>query len=153
MVAAVYQPMGKVVFVKNLLVVQIDCSNITKLINKLEALLPKVDAILKEVHNKISPNEKEALIQVRETIRHLIPRDNVQQPSSASSTRNRHPILPFGGKLLQSLFGTATDDQVDRINRKVGWVIALAKKKEKMISRMLERCNATPEKFDCYNLD
>ena len=50
-------------------------------------------------------------------------------------------ILPFGGKLLHSLFGTATDDQVDRIKRKVGRVIAWAKKKGKLISRMLERSN------------
>ena len=123
------------------MVVQIDCSNTTKLINNLTALLPKLDAILKESHNKITPNEEEALIHVRETIRHLIPRDNVLQSSSASSTRNRLSILPFGGKLLHSLFGMATDDQVDRINRKLGRVIAWAKKKGKLISRMLERGN------------
>ena len=47
MVGAVYQPMGKVVFVRNLLVIQIDCSNISKLINKLTALLPKLETLLK----------------------------------------------------------------------------------------------------------
>ena len=74
-------------------------------------------------------------------IRHLIQRDNVQQSSSTSSPRNRCSILPFGGKLLHSLFGTATDDQVDRINRKVGRIIAWAKKKGKLISKMLDRGN------------
>ena len=141
MVGAVFQPMGKVVFVRNLLVVQINCSNISKLINKLTTLLPKLDTILKDPHDKISPNEEEALIHVREMIRHLIPRDNVQQSSSTSSPRNRRSILPFGGKLLHSLFGTATDDQVDRINRKVGRIIAWAKKKGKLISKMLDRGN------------
>ena len=140
-VGAVYQPMDKVVFVRNLLVIQIYCSNITKLVNKMTALLPKLDAILKDPHNKISPNEEEALIHVRETIWHLIPRDNVQQSSSASSAKNRRSILPFGCKLQHSLFETATDDQVDRINRVMGRVIAWAKKKGKLISRMLERGN------------
>ena len=41
MVGAVFQSMGKVVFVRNLLVIQINCSNISKLINKLATLLPK----------------------------------------------------------------------------------------------------------------
>ena len=39
------------------------------------------------------------------------------------------------------MFGTASDDQVDQINRKVGRVIAWAKKKGKLISRMLDRGN------------
>ena len=69
-VGVVFQPMGEVVFVRNLLVVQINCSNISKLINKLTTLLPKLDAILKNPHNIISPNEEEALIHVREMIRH-----------------------------------------------------------------------------------
>ena len=140
-VDAVFQPMGKVAFVRNLQVVQINCSNISKLINKLTTLLPKLDTILKDPHDKISRNEEEALIHDRKMIRHLIPRDNVQQSSSTSSPRNRRSILTFGGKLLHSLFGTATDDQVDRINRKVGRIIAWAKKKGKLISKMLDRGN------------
>ena len=142
-----FQPMGKVVFVSNLLVVQINCSNILKLINKLTTLLPKLDNILKDPHNKISPNEEEALIHVREMIRHLIPRDNVQHSFSTSSPRNRRSILPFGGKLLHSLFGTATYDQVDRINRKVGRIITWAKKKGKLIAKMLDRGNENAGKI------
>ena len=72
-------------------------------------------------------------------IRHLIPRDDNERSFSASSTRNKRSVLPFGGNILHSLFGTATDDQVNRLDRKVGRVIEWAKKKGKLISKILNR--------------
>ena len=119
----------------------------TTLVNKLTALLPKLDSILKDPYKQLSTYEEEPLLHLREMIRHLIPRDNVQRSSSASNARNRRSILPFGGNLLHSLFGTATDDQVDCIDRKVGRVIAWAKAKGKLISRMPERGNDNAQKI------
>ena len=45
-VGAVYQPLGNVVFVRNVLVLKIDCRQIVGLIKKLTDLLPKLDTII-----------------------------------------------------------------------------------------------------------
>ena len=143
---AVYQPLGNVIFVRNVLVLKIDCRQVAGLVKKLTDLLPKLDTIIDKRGHNLNSIEKEVLRHVREMIRHLIPRDDTECSFSVSSTRNKRSVLHFGGNILHSLFGTATDDQVNRIDRKVGSVIAWAKKKGKLISRILKRGNDTEMK-------
>ena len=77
------------------------------MLNNLTALLPKLDYILTDLNSQLHLEEKKIWGRIRSDIRQLVP---------MQSSRPKHSFLPFGGCLLISVFGTATEEQVDAIN-------------------------------------
>ena len=67
------------------------------------------------------------------------------------SSRPKRSLLPFGGRLLSSVFGTATEEQVDAINRKVVKIISWAKKKGHLMRKMVQQGNVNSEKIVSLN--
>ena len=67
------------------------------------------------------------------------------------SSRPKRSLLPFGGRLLSSVFGTATEEQVDAINKKVIKILSWAKEKGHSIHRMIQQGNVNSKKIASLN--
>ena len=67
------------------------------------------------------------------------------------SSRPKRSLLPFGGRLLSSVFGTATEAQVDAVNKKVVQIVSWAKKKGHLMSKLVQQGNVNSEKIALLN--
>ena len=142
LVGAVFQEKGQVTFVQNLIVLDLDYSPTKLMLNNLTALLPKLDHILTDPNSQLHLEEKKIWGRIRSDIRQLVP---------MQSSRPKRSLLPFGGRLLTSVFGTATEEQVGAINKKVVRIISWAKKKGHLMRQMVQQGNVNSEKIALLN--
>ena len=66
-------------------------------------------------------------------------------------SRPKHSLLPFGGLLLSSVFGIATKEQVDAINKKVVKIMSWAKKNGHLMCQLVQQGNVNSEKIVLLN--
>ena len=112
------------------------------MLNNLTALLPKLDYIFTDPNSQLHTEEKKIWGRIRSYIRQLVP---------MQSSRPKRSLLPFGGRLLSSVFGTATEEQVDAINKKVIKILSWAKEKGHLMNRMIKQGNVNAEKIASLN--
>ena len=67
------------------------------------------------------------------------------------SSRPKRSRLPFGGRLLSSVFGTATEEQVNAINKKVVQIVSWAKQKGHLMRKLVQQGNVNSEKIVLLN--
>ena len=112
------------------------------MLNTLTALLPKLDYIPTDPNSQLHPEEKKIWDRIRSDIRQLVP---------MQSSRPKRSLLPFGGRLISSVFRTATEEQVDAINKKVIKILSWAKEKGHLMNRMIKQGNVNAEKIASLN--
>ena len=112
------------------------------MLNNLTALLPKLDHILTDPNSQLHLEEKKIWGRIRSDIRQLVP---------MQSSRPKRSLLPFGGRLLSSVFGTATEEQVNAINKKVVQIVSWAKKKGHLMRKLVQQGNVNSEKIALLN--
>ena len=108
------------------------------MLNNLTALLPKLDWILADLNSQLHLKEKKIWGRIISDIRQLVP---------MQSSRPKLSLLPFGGRLLCSVFGTATEVQVNAVNKKVVHIVSWAKKKGHLMSKLVQQGNVNSEKI------
>ena len=142
LLGAVFQEKGRVTFVQNLIVLDLDYSPTKLMLNNLTAVLPELDYILTDPNSQLLLEEKKIWGRIRSDIRQLV---------AMQSSRPKRSLIPFGGRLLSSVFGTATVEQVNAVNKKVFKIISCAKEKGHLIHRMIQQGNVNSEKIASLN--
>ena len=112
------------------------------MLSNLTVLLSKLDYILTDPNSQLHPEEKKIWGKIRSDIWQLVP---------MQSSRPKRSLLPFGGRLLSSVFWTATEEQVDAINKKVIKIPSWAKEKGHLMNRMIKQGNVNAEKIASLN--
>ena len=68
-----------------------------------------------------------------------------------SGSRSKRSLLPWGGNILHSVFGTATDSQVIEVEKKVGNLEKWARSKGHLLHKTIQRVDSQTNKIDELN--
>ena len=137
--------LGKVSFVQDTITVRMDLRPVQDFQNTLKKARIELGRLLTEKDAKVM--NKATVAVLKSQMERL---DLMILPTSARSKRS---LFSFGGDILHSLFGTATDKQVEKVYEKTRAIEKWAASKGKLITKVVERVNKHAEDIKNLNDD
>ena len=133
---------GTVYFSTDYVTVKLDLRPVYKFFDSLKEAKIALNQLLTHPENKVINNS--TLSMLNNEWRRL----GMMIPSRA-----KRSLFSFGGDILHSIFGTATDKQIDKVHERVNVLEAWAKAKGTLIKQTVERLNTHSEKIAQLNTD
>ena len=123
------QFVGNTAFVQDVVTVKINLTNLDSLGDVLKTAKSEIDNLF-ETDIRITSSRVNRLLKAqRRKLEHLFP------------SRTKRALFKWGGDILHSIFGTATDDEVHNVKAKVERLETWAQMKGSLISKVVKRLN------------
>ena len=130
------EDIGKMSFIEDVITVKLNVREMSRLRDSLVDTKTQITDLLKHPKKSIIFNGTEDLLERElEKLEHLLP------------SRQKRSLFHWGGDLLHSVFGTATDEQVNEVKGKIKNIEKWAHLKGKMVEAAVKRINAQSERI------
>ena len=137
--------LGRVSFIQDTVTVKMDMSPMRDFRTTLMKAKKELDDILgRQDVNESKVIHKSTLALLKSQLERL----DMMFPN-----RVKRSLIPFGGDILHSIFGTATDKQIDQVNRKIIAIEQWAASKGALLTKTLERVNKHSRDIHQLNVD
>ena len=133
---------GRVSFAQDIMTVKMDFSRIQDFTDSLRSARDGLQELIHHKDIKVVKNTTIDLLKVEmDRLKMILP------------SRSKRSLFSFGGDILHSIFGTATDKQVGEINKKISAIEKWAKLKGTLIHKTVKRVNENSRKILMLNRD
>ena len=135
--------LGKVSFSQDTLTVKMDMRPVKQFRDTLRKAKLELERLLAQ-------KEFSESTSVRNATRSLL-KSQLGRLDLMFHSREKRALFSFGGDILHSIFGTATDKQVDKVNSKIRAIEKWAVSKGNLMDAMLDRLNKHSEDIKTLN--